>query len=51
MNRSDEFRLNAVECQEQAAKLIDPPDRQHWLKLAEHWRKLADAIDENELDN
>jgi hypothetical protein len=50
MNRSDEFRQNAAECQEEAAKLINPSDRQQWLKIAEHWLKLADAIDQNELD-
>jgi hypothetical protein len=48
MSQADEFRQNAVECQEQAGTSINPLDRQHWLKLAEQWLKLAEAIDQTE---
>ena len=50
MSQADDFRQNAAECQEQATKSINPVDQQQWLKIAEHWLKLADAIDQSEAD-
>lgn len=36
MSRADEFRKNADECHEQAAKSHNPLDTERWLKIAEH---------------
>jgi hypothetical protein len=46
MIRVDEFRQNAADCQQQAEKSITAHDRQQWLKIAEHWLKLAEAIEQ-----
>jgi hypothetical protein len=46
MSPTDEFRQNAAECQQRAEKSITAHDRQQWLKIAEHWLKLADAIEQ-----
>jgi hypothetical protein len=51
MSRADEYRQNAVECHEQAAKSIAPHDKQQWLKIAEHWVKLAEATEQSEPDD
>jgi hypothetical protein len=50
MRQVDEFRKNAIECQQQAEKSLTPHDRQQWLKIAEHWLKLADATEQSGLD-
>jgi hypothetical protein len=39
------FRQQAVECSQQAAKAINPIDKETWLRLAQEWLKLAQAID------
>ena len=49
MSQADEYRRKAVECQQQAKKSITPLDRQHWLRLAEHWLKMGEVVD-NEID-
>ncbi|XIA66816.1 hypothetical protein ACFIOY_13480 [Bradyrhizobium sp. TZ2] len=37
------YRRHAEECREQAAKAVNPLDKQAWLELAEGWIKLAQA--------
>jgi hypothetical protein len=41
MSREDEFRKNADECQIHATKAIRSADKERWLRLAEHWLKMA----------
>ena len=41
MSRAEEFRKNADECSQQAAKSINHFDKERWLKIAEHWLQLA----------
>ncbi len=41
MIREDEFRRNADECRQQAERAINPLDKERWLKIAEHWLKMA----------
>jgi hypothetical protein len=48
MSQSAEYRQSAAECQQRATKLIDPLDKQQWRKIAEHWLKLAEAVDQDE---
>jgi hypothetical protein len=45
-SRADDFRRNAAECHEQAARSLAPRDKQQWLKIAEHWLKLAEATEQ-----
>jgi hypothetical protein len=40
------FRQQANECREQAAKAVNPLDKEAWLRVAEEWLKLATSIDE-----
>ena len=39
------FRKQAEECREQAAKAVNPIDKEAWLRLAEEWLKMASSID------
>jgi hypothetical protein len=39
------FREQAVECRQQAERAINPIDKETWLRLAQEWLKLAQAID------
>jgi len=41
----DMFRKLAEECREQAAKAVNPVDKQQWLRLSEEWLKLAQAAE------
>lgn len=43
MTRAELFRKNADECREQAGRSRNPLDKEHWLKIAEHW--LADRAE------
>jgi hypothetical protein len=45
MSRADEFRKNADECRQQAAKAFNPLDKERWLKIAEHWLLMAQEAD------
>ena len=45
MSRADEFRKNANECRQQAAKAFNPLDKERWLKIAEHWLRMAQEAD------
>jgi hypothetical protein len=47
-NDSDRFRRQADECREQAAKAINPLDKESWLRVAEEWIKLAQATERRE---
>jgi hypothetical protein len=38
-------RRQADECREQAAKAINPQDKETWLRLAQEWIKLVQAAD------
>jgi hypothetical protein len=44
-NDSDRFRRQAEESRQQAAKSINPLDKEAWLRLAAEWIKLAKAMD------
>jgi hypothetical protein len=46
MSQADEFRQNAIECQQQVEKSLTPHDKQQWLKIADHWLKLAEAVEQ-----
>ena len=39
------FRKTAEECRAQAAKAVNPIDKEAWLRLAEEWLKMASSID------
>jgi hypothetical protein len=41
MSRANELRTNADECREQAARAINPLDRERWLKIAQDWLQMA----------
>ena len=45
MRQADEHRRMAAECRQQARLATTPLDRQHWLRLAENWLKLAEAVE------
>jgi hypothetical protein len=51
MSRADEYHLKAAECQHQSRTSITPLDKQQWLRLAEHWLKLAEATDPEQEDD
>ena len=40
------FRQNALDCEKSASNELLPEDRTRLLKTAEHYRRLADKIDE-----
>jgi hypothetical protein len=44
MSQVGEYRQKAAECQQQAKLSITPLDRQHWLRLAENWLKMAATV-------
>ena len=39
--RSENYRLEAIRCEERASLLSDVTTKQEWLKLAEQWHLLA----------
>jgi hypothetical protein len=39
------FRKQAEECREQAAKAVNPIDKEASLRLAEEWLKMASSVD------
>jgi hypothetical protein len=51
MSQVDQYRENAAECQHEAKKSIAAHDKQQWLKIAEHWLKLADAVEQSGTDD
>jgi len=45
-SKADEFREKAEECRRLAAGTTTKPfDREHWLRMGEHWAKMAAAED------
>jgi hypothetical protein len=51
MSFADEYRKNAVECQQQAEKSAAARNKEQWLKIAEHWLKLAGAVEQSGADD
>jgi hypothetical protein len=45
-NESESFRRQAEESRQQAAKAINPLDKESWLRVAEEWIKLAQASEQ-----
>ena len=41
MNRSDEYRRNAEECQRMADATSSESDKRSWLRLAESWMRMV----------
>jgi hypothetical protein len=41
MSCADEFRQNADECRQQAARAFNLLDKERWLKIAELWLQMA----------
>jgi hypothetical protein len=39
------FRKQAEECRGQAAKAVNPLDKEAWLRVAEEWLKLAISVE------
>jgi hypothetical protein len=48
MSQAGEYRQKAAECQQQAKLSITPLDKQHWLRLAEHWLKMMFSLKSNQ---
>jgi hypothetical protein len=40
MNKPDEYRTNAEECERMAENSLNPTDKAAWLKLARHWLRM-----------
>ena len=40
MNKDDEYRENAAECERMARLTRDNTDKRTWLDMAQHWRSL-----------
>jgi hypothetical protein len=40
MNKDDEYRENAAECERVARITRDKTDKRTWLDMAQHWRGL-----------
>ena len=45
MNDADEFRKQAEEARQTAARCLKQEDKAFWLRLAEDWLKLAQKPD------
>lgn len=41
MNKFDEFRANAEECQRMADATKNPGDKRRWLQMAESWLRMV----------
>jgi hypothetical protein len=46
MSRADDYRLKAAECRHESKTSLTPLDKQQWLRLAEHWMKMAETIEQ-----
>ena len=40
MNKDNEYRENAAECERMARLTRDKTDKSTWLDMAQHWRSL-----------
>jgi hypothetical protein len=47
MTDADDFRKQAEEARQMAARSLKQEDKAFWLRLAEDWIKLAQQADEN----
>jgi hypothetical protein len=41
----EHYRRKAAECKQVAEESTKPADKEEWLKIANHWLKLAEAAD------
>ena len=41
MNKDNEYRENAAECERRAHLIRDKTDKRTWLDMAQHWRQSA----------
>ncbi len=48
MSNADQFRKDAEEARQMAARSTKQEDKAFWLRLAEDWNKLAQEADKNE---
>ena len=51
MSNADQFRKDAEEARQMAARSTKQGDKAFWLRLAEDWYKLAQEADKNEDPN
>jgi hypothetical protein len=51
ISRADEFCTNADGCREQAARAVNPLDKERWLKIAEHLLQMAQEADDSKTGN
>jgi hypothetical protein len=47
VSTADDFRRQAEECRQMAARAISPIDKASWLRLAEDWLRLAQTADKS----
>ena len=47
--RADQFRKSADECRELAGQSTSPEHKERWLKIADDWLRLAEAVEANDL--
>jgi hypothetical protein len=45
MDDYDRYRKQAEVAREQAAKAVTPLDKEAWLRIAEHWLRLAQNVE------
>jgi hypothetical protein len=48
VSNADQFRKDAEEARQMAARSTKQEDKAFWLRLAEDWYKLAQEADKNE---
>ena len=48
MSEADDFRKQAEDARQMAARSLKQEDKAFWLRLAEDWNKLAQEADKNE---
>jgi hypothetical protein len=46
VTRPDEFKNNADDCRKQAERATNDIDKEYWLRLAEHWLKMAQLAEQ-----
>ena len=45
MTRVEEYLKTAADCREEADTAASPAHKVQWLKLAEHWLRMADEAE------
>jgi hypothetical protein len=43
--RAEACRSSAEDCRRQAARALNPSDRERWLRIAQEWIQLAEAAE------